>query len=70
MNLKKVMFILGFMMLFQLVDHIYNSPIQGMNSIMNASIAMEIAKFLFYVAALNENDLTTTYADMSQELGY
>jgi hypothetical protein len=67
---KQVMFILGFMMLFQLVDHIYNSPVQDMNSIMNASIAMEIAKFLFFVVALHENNLTTTYANMSQELGY
>jgi hypothetical protein len=41
---KKMMFILRFMMLFQLVDHIYNSHVQDMNSIMNASIAMETAK--------------------------
>jgi hypothetical protein len=56
---KKMMFILGFMMLFQLVDHIYNSHVQDMNSIMNASIAMEIAKFLFSIVALHENNLTT-----------
>ncbi len=49
---EKVMFVLGFMMLFEIVDHIYNSPIQDMNSIMDASIAMEIAKFLFSIAAL------------------
>jgi hypothetical protein len=61
---------MGFMMFFQLVDHIYNSPVRDMNSTMNASIAMEIAKFLFSIATLHENSLTTTYANMSQELGY
>jgi hypothetical protein len=61
---EKVMFIMGFMM-FQLVDHIYNSLVRNMNSIMNASIAMEIDNFLFFVAALHENNLTTTYANMS-----
>jgi hypothetical protein len=44
---EKVMFILGFMMLSELVDHIYNSPIQDMNSIMDASIAMEMPNFCF-----------------------
>lgn len=29
---EKMMFIMGFMMLFQLVDHIYNSHVQDMNS--------------------------------------
>jgi hypothetical protein len=67
---KKMMFILGFMMLFQLVDHIYNSHVQDMNSIMNASVAMEIAKKIKIVVALHENNLTTTNANMSQELGY
>jgi hypothetical protein len=67
---KKMMFILGFMMLFQLVDHIYNSHVQDMNSIMNASVAMEIAKKIKIVVALHENNLTTTNANMSQGLGY
>jgi hypothetical protein len=49
---EKMMFILGFMMLFELVDHIYYSPIQYMNSIMDASIVMEIAKFLFSIVIL------------------
>ncbi len=48
----------GFMMLFQLVDHIYNALV---HSILNPSIALKISKLLFSITTLHENNLTTTY---------
>lgn len=64
------MFTLGFMMLFQLVDHVYNSLVQDLNLVTNASIAMGIVEFLFFIATLNENNLKMFYGNLSQELGY
>jgi hypothetical protein len=66
----KTMFTLGFMMLFQLVDHIYNSLVDDLNLVTNASIAMGIVEFLFSIATLHENNLTIFYGNLSQELGY
>jgi hypothetical protein len=51
----------GFMMLFQLVDHIYNALVQDVHSILNPSIALKISKLLFSITTLHENNLTTTY---------
>jgi hypothetical protein len=55
---------MGFMMLFQRMDRIYNSPIQDLYSIMNPSIALEIVKFLFSVIALDKSNLTTIYENL------
>ncbi len=51
---------MGFMMLFQLVDHLYNALVQDVHSILNPSIALKIAKLLFSIITLHENNLTTT----------
>jgi hypothetical protein len=59
-----VVFTMGFMMLFQRMDRIYNSPIQDLYSIMNPSIALEIVKFLFSVIALDKSNLTTIYENL------
>ncbi len=55
---KIIMFTLGFMMLFQLVDHIYNSLVQDLNLVTNASINMGIVEFLFSIATLHKNNFT------------
>ncbi len=62
---EQVVFTMGFMMLFQLMDHIYNSPIQNLHSIMNPSIALEIVEFLISIIALHKSNLTTTYGNLS-----
>jgi hypothetical protein len=67
---KKTMFTLGFMMLFQLVDRIYNSLVQDLNLVMNASMAMGIVEFLFSITTLHENNLTIFYGNLFQELRY
>jgi len=67
---EQVLFTMGFMMLFQLMDHIYNSPIQDLHSIMNPSTALEIVKFFFYVITLHKSNLTTPYGNLSLELRY
>lgn len=51
-------------MMSQLVDHIYNSLVQDLNYVMNPSIALEIVKFLFFVVALHESNLTTTCGNL------
>jgi len=67
---EQVVFAMGFMMLFQLMDHIYNSLIQDLHSIMNPSIALEIVKKKFYVITLHKSNLITTYGNLSLELRY
>lgn len=67
---EQVLFTMGFMMLFQLMDHIYNSLIQDLHSIMNPSTALEIVKFFFYGITLHKSNLTTAYGNLSLELGY
>jgi hypothetical protein len=62
---ERVVFTMGFMMLFQLMDRIYNSPIQDLHSIMNPSIELEIVKFFFSIIALHKSNLTTTYGNLS-----
>jgi hypothetical protein len=52
---------MGFMMFFQLMDHIYNALIQDVHPILNPSIALKIAKLLFSVTTFHESNLTITY---------
>jgi hypothetical protein len=58
---EQMVFTMGFMMLFQLVDHIYNAFVQDVHSILNPSIALKIVKLLFSITTLHESNLTTTY---------
>lgn len=67
---EQVVFTMGFMMLFQLINHIYNSPIQDLHSIMNPSTTLEIVKKNFYVITLHRSNLTTAHGNLSLELGY
>jgi len=60
---------MGFM-IFQLVDHIYNSPIKYLHFVMNPSIALEIVKFFFLVPTLHESNLTIAYGNLFKALGY
>jgi hypothetical protein len=59
---------MGFM-IFQLMDHIYNSPIKDLHFVMNPSIALEVQSF-FSVPTLHESNLTIAYGNLSKELQY
>jgi hypothetical protein len=55
---------MGPMSLFQPVNHIYNSPIQDLNFVMNPSIALEISKFFFCTTTQHDNNLSNVYANL------
>lgn len=52
---------MGFMMLFHLMDHIYNALVQDVHFILNPSIAPKIVKLFFFVTTFHENNLTIIY---------